>query len=332
MKALVINRPGEMEIKLVPIPQPGLDEVLIKVQASGICGTDVHIFDGGFPAAYPLIPGHEFCGDIVKVGAGCMRIRPGQRVAVEPNIPCNNCAECLRGEHHYCQNMIVPGVNAPGGFAEYVVVKEWGVFSIGELAFEKAALIEPLSCVIHAIDRLAPQPAERALVMGAGPIGLLLGRMLKLKGVAQVDYLERFDERRKNAAQDGLGLLFADVKDVPEQSYACILDATGSSLLVSEAANRLTQARGKVLIFGVPKHDAEIHLNHFRIYREEIQLIASFTSLKNTLQAIELMRSGTINLDRIVSNKISLADAPDYIHRMKNGDGEIKKVILIDFQ
>jgi threonine dehydrogenase-like Zn-dependent dehydrogenase len=116
MKALVINCPGEMEVKEAAEPKPGAGEVLIRVRASGICGTDVHILEGGFPGAYPLIPGHEFCGEVVEVGPGCSRIKVGDRVAVEPNVPCNNCPECLRGDHHYCRNMIVPGVNRPGGF------------------------------------------------------------------------------------------------------------------------------------------------------------------------------------------------------------------------
>lgn len=331
MKALVINRPGDMEVKEVPDPKPGPDEILIKVKASGICGTDVHILEGGFPGAYPLIPGHEFCGEVVEVGADCKRIKVGDRVAVEPNVPCNNCPECLRGDHHYCRNMIVPGVNRPGGFAEYVVVKEWGVFSVGDLGFAEGALVEPLSCVVHAVEQLSPKMGDRALVMGAGPIGLMLGRMLKTRGVVQVDYLERLDERRDYAAKEKSGAVFAKLEDVPEKSYECVLDATGVSALVSEAATRFVRSRGKVLIFGVPKPDAEIRLNHYRMCRDEIQIISSFTSLKNTTQAIDLMKSGAMNVEGLISNKIPLSDTPEFILRMKNGDGKIRKVTVTDF-
>jgi len=332
MKALVIARPHEMEIKEVDDPRPGPDEVLIKVRASGICGTDVHILEGGFPGAYPLIPGHEFCGEVIEVGAECTRIKVGDRVAVEPNVPCNNCPECLRGEHHYCRNMIVPGVNRPGGFAEYAVVKEWGVFSVGGLGFAEGALVEPLSCVVHAIEQLAPRMGDRALVMGAGPIGLMLGRMLKTRGVVRIDFLERLEERRNYAAKENMGAVFSTVADVPEKSYECVLDATGVPALVSEAANRFVRSRGKVLIFGVPKPDAEIRLNHYRLCRDEIQIIASFTSLKNTSQAIDLMGSESINVAGLISNKIALTDAPEFILRMKDGDGGIRKVTVTDFQ
>ena len=331
MKALFINCPGEMEVKEAAEPKPGAGEVLIRVRASGICGTDVHILEGGFPGAYPLIPGHEFCGEVVEVGPGCSRIKVGDRVAVEPNVPCNNCPECLRGDHHYCRNMIVPGVNRPGGFGEYVVVLERGVFSVGDLDFAEGALVEPLSCVLHAVEMLAPKMSDRALVMGAGPIGLMLGRVLKSRGIARVDYLERLDERRNYAAKEGMGDVFAGLDEVPEKHYECVLDATGVGMLVSEAANRFVRARGKVLIFGVPHLDSEIRLNHFRVMRDEIQIISSFTSIKNTFQAIDLMRSGTVKMDGIISDRIPLSKAPEYVLRMKNGDGGIRKVTVTDF-
>lgn len=332
MKALVISGRGEMAVKDVAAPQPLPDEVLIKVMASGICGTDIHILEGGFPVAYPVIPGHEFSGEVVAVGDKCTRIKVGDRVAVEPNVPCNNCPECLRGEHHYCRNMAVPGVNRPGGFAEFVAVREYGVFSIGDLGFADGALVEPLSCVIHAIERLAPQLGDRALVMGAGPIGLMLGRLIKARGALQVDYLEQLDERRAYAAKEGVGAVFAGLDEVPEKAYECVLDATGVSALVSAAVNRFARLRGKVLVFGVPKPDGEIRVNHFKMFREEIQIITSFTSLKNSMQAIDLMKAGVIRVDDIVGDTIALSDAPEFFHRMKNGDGKLRKVTVTRFQ
>jgi len=331
MKALLIAGPEVMSVDDIPLPVPGDDEVLIRVMASGICGTDIHILAGEFPVKFPLVPGHEFCGEVVAVGAGCHRIRVGERVAVEPNVPCNNCAECLRGEHHFCRQMIVPGVNRPGGFAEYVAVSERGVFSIGDLDYAFGALVEPLSCVVHALERVAPQMGDRVLVMGAGPIGLMLGRLAKTRGVQRVDYLEKLDDRRELVAQEGLGRVFRDVGDVPENAYECVLDATGVSALVAEAANRFARIRGKVLVFGVPRPDGEIRLNHFRVFRDEIQVIGSFTSLKNTQQAIDLMRSGAIKLDDLVSDQIPLERAPEFIARMQHGGVGLRKVLVTTF-
>ena len=331
MKALVFERPHELLVKEIDVPRAAADEVLIRVHACGICGTDIHILEGGFPGAYPLVPGHEFSGEVVAVGGDCRRIRVSDRVAVEPNVPCNNCPECLRGEHHYCRNMIVPGVTRGGGFAEYVAVKEWGVFSIGGLDYGRGALVEPLSCAIHAVERLAPRLGDRVLVMGAGPIGLLLGRLLKLYGVLHVDFLERLDERRATAAREGCGSVYAATDAVPEKYYECVVDATGVSALVGEAANRFVRVRGKVLAFGVPKPDGEVRFDHFRVFRDEVQIIGSFTSLKNTIQAIDVMSGAGFEVDDIISDRISLTQAPLYIARLARGDGALRKVMVTDF-
>ena len=331
MLVVLFSSPGKMSIQEMDVPVPGCDELLVKVRASGICSTDVHIYRGGFFAEYPLVPGHEFAGDVVSCGDACTRFKPGDRVAIEPNIPCNNCSECLRGAHHYCQNMIIPGVNRPGGLAEYVLVKERSAFSIGSLSYVEGALVEPLSCVVHAVERIAPKMCDRVLVMGAGPIGLLLGRVVKFAGAGQVDYLERSDERRQLALSAGCIQAFSAMNDIPDKSYECVIDATGVSDLVSEAANRLTRSKGRVLVFGVPKPDMRISVNHFRMYRDEIELIASFTSLKNSQQAIDLMEAKSIRVDDLVSHQIKLAEVPEYIMRMQSADGTLRKVMVTDF-
>ena len=252
-----------MEITDLPVPEATQDELVIKVAASGICGTDVHIYEGGFTAEYPLVPGHEFAGEVVQTGPDCTRFKVGDRVAVEPNIPCNNCPECLRGEHHFCRNMIVPGVNRPGGMAEYVLVKERAAFDIGDLPYELGALVEPLSCVLHATERMNIRLGETVLIMGAGPIGLMMGRLVRARGAARVDFLERSQERLDYAAAMGLGEVYSDVGEVPEKLYDCVADASGSSMLVSVACDRLARPCGRVLVFGVPGVGKKVELGPF---------------------------------------------------------------------
>jgi 2-desacetyl-2-hydroxyethyl bacteriochlorophyllide A dehydrogenase len=331
MKSLIISEPGRMAVADAARPEPKGDELLIRVRASGICGTDVHIYNGDFTASYPVVPGHEFSGDVVAVGRGCTRFAPGARVAVEPNVPCNNCPECLRGEHHFCRNMVVPGVNRPGGMAEYVAVNERAAFDIGDLPFVQGALVEPLSCVIHGVERLGVGWAERVLVMGAGPIGVMMGRLIKGRGAAQVDYLERNPTRAARAAALGLGAVYAGLSEIDDRRYDSVADASGASALVAEAANRLTRARGRVLMFGVPHKGDQVVLDQFRVFREEISIIASFTSLKNSMQAIDLMKSGTIRVDDLVSHRIKLSECPGYIKRLEAGDGDLGKVTVTDF-
>lgn len=331
MKSLIISEPGKMGIADVERPAPKADDLLIRVEASGICGTDVHIYNGGFTASYPVVPGHEFAGTVVAAGPECTRIPVGARVAVEPNVPCNNCPECLRGEHHFCRNMVVPGVNRSGGMAEYVIVNERGAFDIGDLSFVEGALVEPLSCVVHATERLGVGWADQVLIMGAGPIGILMGRLIKARGAARVDYLERTPGRLARAAAMGLGQVYSSPADIPDKAYDAVADASGSSALVADAANRIARPRGRVLVFGVPHKDGRIALDHFRVYREEISVIASFTSLKNSIQAIDLMKSKTVDVSDIVSHRIKLSECPDYILRMQAGDGDLSKVTVTDF-
>ncbi len=331
MKSLIISEPGKMAIVEVARPEPKGDELLIRLGASGICGTDVHIYNGDYTASYPLVPGHEFAGEAVVVGPDCVRFAPGAHVAVEPNIPCNNCPECLRGEHHFCRNMVVPGVNRPGGMAEYVIVKERGAFDIGDLPFVEGALVEPLSCVIHAVERLGVGWGEHALVMGAGPIGVMMGRLIKDRGAARVDYLERNAARAARAAALGLGAVYASASEIADRVYDSVADASGASALVAEAANRMTRPRGRVLVFGVPHMGSQVAFDHFRLFRDEISIISSYTSLKNSMQAIDLMKSKTIRVDDLVSHQIRLSECPDYIRRMEAGDGDLRKVTVTDF-
>jgi NADPH2:quinone reductase len=331
MKSLIISEPGKIAIAEVARPEPKGDELLIRVGASGICGTDVHIYNGDYTASFPLVPGHEFAGEAVAVGPDCTRFAPGARVAVEPNIPCNNCPECLRGEHHFCRNMVIPGVNRPGGMSEYVIVNERAAFDIGELPFVHGALVEPLSCVVHGVELLGVRWAEHALVMGAGPIGVMMGRLIKARGAARIDYLERNAARAARAAALGLGAVYASASEIADRVYDSVADASGASALVAEAANRLTRPRGRVLVFGVPHMDSRVTFDHFRLFREEISIISSYTSLKNSMQAIDLMKSKTIRVDDLVSHQIKLSECPDYIKRLEAGDGDLRKVTVTDF-
>jgi len=331
MRSLVIAEPRHAAIVETPLAEPVGDELLIRVRASGICGTDVHIFKGEFADGYPIIPGHEFAGEVVAVGPDCTRFAPGARVAVEPNIPCNNCPECLAGDHHFCRNMIVPGVNRPGGMAEYTVVAERAAFDIGDLPFVEGALCEPLSCCIHAVDRLGVGWGERVLVMGAGPISLMIGRLIKARGAGRVDFLARNGARARRIAALGLGSVYASLAEIEDRSYPSIVDATGAPELVAEAAERVARPRGRVLLFGVPSAHARVSFDHFQVFRQEVSLISSFTSLKNSQQAIELMRSGTLSLSDLITHRIKLSEASEYLSRMAAGGVDYGKVTVTDF-
>ena len=190
MKAAQITQPHQLKITEIETPEPAEDELLVKVMASGICGTDIHIFRGEYMGDYPVIPGHEFSGIVEAVGRAVTRFQPGDRVAIEPNIACDNCWHCLNNRHNFCLNWQAVGVTRPGGMAQFVTAPEKSAFDIGKLPFEEGAFVEPLSCVLHGVERLAPELASRIAIFGAGPIGMLLLHVLKLKGAAHITVVE----------------------------------------------------------------------------------------------------------------------------------------------
>lgn len=226
MQCVCVEEINKIAVIEKEIPKPSTHQVLIKVKASGICGTDVHIKAGGFIATYPIIIGHEFSGEVIEVGTQCRRIKQGDRVAVEPNIPCNNCEMCLTNRHHFCGNMVIPGVTLPGGLAEYVCVDEVGVFDIGDLSYRSAAFMEPLSCSLHSAERLNAEVGSKILVMGAGPNGVIQGKVHHMRGIAQIDYLEKNEFRAKEVKNYGWGNVYMDMNDVPLQSYDAVIEAT----------------------------------------------------------------------------------------------------------
>jgi len=195
VNAGIILEPKRFETREMPLPEPAPGELLVKVMASGICGTDVHIFQGEYLGSYPVIPGHEFAGLVEKTGELVTRFQPGDRVAVEPNLPCDNCVNCLNNRQNFCLNWQAVGVTRPGGMAQYVCVPEKAAIDIGDLPYEQGAFMEPLSCVLHGLERLDLPIASRVALLGAGPIGLLLLQCLHLQGTAHVAVVDKNPER-----------------------------------------------------------------------------------------------------------------------------------------
>ncbi len=327
MKAAVITQVGQINVSDFDDPIEGKDEVLIKVFASGVCGTDIHIYDGGFGGNLPLISGHEFAGEVIAVGENCQRIKVGDRVAVEPNIPCNNCMQCLSNRHHHCSHMIIPGVNQSGGMAELCKVKEVGVFPIGDLPYEMGAFVEPLSCVIHGINRIKPKMGERCLILGAGPIAIQLAWIAQAKGFSQIDFLEKNNFRLNFIKKYQLGDAYNDCSQISYKEYDAILDATGATNLVNQMLKHL-RVMGRLLIFGVASETAILSFNHYDIFRREIEVIGSYTSIKDSMKAIEILKSGKIPITDIITDYTNLDGLEKGILRLKNGAENMMKLMV----
>lgn len=200
MLAVVIERLGSWQVMEISDPKRKEDEVVIAVRACGVCGTDLHIFDGNFPAKLPLIPGHEFAGEIFEVGKSVKSGKVGNLVTVHPNLPCMLCDFCKEGNEHLCENLKAYGVHTQGGFAQFVAVKETNVYRVEGLTPTQAAWAELLSCCLHGLSKVSINSGEKALVLGCGPIGLLFMQLLLIHGAGEVVAVD-LSERRLEAAK-----------------------------------------------------------------------------------------------------------------------------------
>lgn len=327
LKAARINAPRSISFVDLDIPQPGEKEVLIRVMASGICGTDVHIYEGDYLGEYPIIPGHEFSGIVTKTGFLVSRFKEGDRVSVEPNISCGNCQPCLNNKQNFCQNWQAIGVTMPGAMSEYVLVPEEAVFNIGQLPFEHAAFMEPLSCVLHGIGKCRIEPGYRVAILGSGPIGLLLLQASGLKGAAYQAVAEKNSFRLEKASSFGADALYPSVEDMEEDSFDLVIDATGSIPVMTKTID-LAAPGGEILFFGVPAAKKEIHFEPFLLFRKGLTVRSSYTSLRNSLQAISLLSSGKIKSKELISHRLPLKEIESGLQMVKNGSDNVMKVII----
>lgn len=328
MKAIKITHPHQVHLVDTPTLQPRPDEILIKVMASGICGTDIHIFRGEYMGNYPVIPGHEFSGVVEAVGEQVTRFQPGDRVTVEPNIACDNCYNCLNNRHNFCINWTAIGVTRPGGMAQYTTAPEKAVFDLGKIPFEFGAFMEPLSCVLHGVTKLDPELASRVLILGAGPIGLLLLQVLRLKGTGEVTVVDKNQDRAEFALKTGADVVVTNLDELKQSDFDCVVDATGAVAVMNRTIDYVRQG-GKILLFGVPPSGENLTVNAFTIFQKGLTILSSFTSLRNSYQALDLIKHHRIELDELISHKLPLEDFEHGINLLENGLEDVKKVLIL---
>ena len=327
MKVLKIHQPNHLETIEIPTPQPTENELLIQVMASGICGTDIHIFRGEYLGPYPVIPGHEFSGVVAAIGQAVTRFKPGDRVAVEPNIACDNCYNCLNNRQNFCLNWQAVGVTRPGGMAQYVAAPEKACFSIGSLPFEEGAFMEPLSCVLHGMQRLGPELAGKIALLGAGPIGCLILQVARLQGAAEITVAEKNRSRLEASLAFGADRLCSNLDDLQRDHYDAVIDATGALPVIARTLD-FVRPGGKVLWFGVPPSGKTIPLEPFTVFRKGLTVLSSFTSVRNSTQALDLLQSGRISAAKLVSHHLPLEDFQQGIESIERSESGVMKVLI----
>jgi threonine dehydrogenase-like Zn-dependent dehydrogenase len=309
MPAAVLADAGRLEIAERPVPAlDGAEDVLLDVAACGICGTDLQILGGGHPATVGVILGHEFVGTVAEVGPGVTSLTPGQRIAVAPNVSCGQCEWCRRGLRNQCERFTTHGVFVDGGLAPHVRVPASACHPISAvLPDHVAALVEPLSTVVHGVRQARPFPGETALVVGAGPIGLMFVALLRLAGL-RVGVAEPSEERAELARRLGAEELDGAPADL-------VVDAVGSQL--GTALDRVAKG-GRILLFGVDAR-ARVEVAQERITRDELTILGSFVGQDVFPDAIRLLEGGRLDLEPLVTHRIGLEELPVAVEELRAG-------------
>lgn len=317
MKSAVFYGKHDLRIEDRPIPTVGPQDVLIQVKACGVCGTDVHIYEGDPGAAAvtpPTILGHEFSGIITETGSEVTIYQPGDRVCIDPNWYCGNCPACKNGVAHYCENMLSYGVTLNGGFAEYCAVNQRQVYKLGEnTSFEQGAMVEPVACCLHGIDMCHIQPGHQVVVIGGGMIGLLMVQLARLAGAAKVALLEPVESKRlvgkKLGADVCVDPLHEDVKQVLLEAgfnwVNTVIECVGQPATIQQAID-IAGNKAVVMMFGLTKPDETIAVKPFQIFQKELELKASYINPYTQKRALELIDSGRLDVTSMIAEACPL--------------------------
>lgn len=339
MRAVIIDKPSEIRVGNVPDPTPKLDELIVKVGACGICGTDLHISEGEFPLTpYPIVPGHEFAGEVVAVGSNVRpgtgtkntKLTVGTRVAVDPSLFCGHCVFCRTGHGNLCLDWNAIGDTVNGAFAEYVAIPAANAYVLADhVSFREAALIEPVSCAVHGIHRLAPRLGDSILIVGAGTMGLLLLQLALRGGASRVAVLDLNTQRLILAEKLGAYRTATNIDElltIEPLGFDCVVDATGVAKAI-EAAFKAVKRGGKFMVFGVATSEARIALSPFSIYNDEITIVGSMAVLHSYQQAVDLVSGGAINTEVMLTEAFPLEKFSHALDLVRQGKG-LKTQIL----
>ena len=317
MKSAVFLGKQNIQVMEREIPNPGPDEVLIKVMACGVCGSDVHIYDGdqgSTSTTPPLVQGHEFSGVVVEVGNNVTSCKKGDRVCVDPADNCNECYYCASGMMHHCEHMGAIGTNIDGGFSQYCKVPGRLIHHLADdVTFIEGAMAEPLACCINGADRSNIKVGDNVVLYGGGMIGLLLLQLAKRKGAANVVLVEPVEEKRKMAEK--LGAVFT-INPVQENVKAALLSHGLNHIQVvietcgrkntSEEAIDIADRGGTVILFAVTKVDSKIDLMTYELFQKELTIKGSYCSPYAMGRAVELINSHSIDVTTMLAGTKSL--------------------------
>ncbi len=332
-------QPGKIVFSQVPKPQVKPGEVLIEVKACGVCGSDVHVWRGKHPfTSYPIIQGHEFAGLIASVGKGVVGLSPGRKVTVEPSLVCGKCYPCRHGKYNICDNLKVMGFQTDGCHRNFFAVPAQKVIPLpDEISFEAGAMVEPTAVGVHAAKKAALKEGSTAVILGAGPIGLLTMQVAKGLGAAKVMITDIVDFRLEAARRLGADCVVnASHQDIPpavnhefgKDGADLIFECVGAEQPL-ETAIQTARKGSKIIVVGVVGGRPPLSIG--LLQDRELEMIGTLMYMKEDfLTAIELIKSGKVTPEEMITNRFRFGDLPQaYREADENKDRNLK--IMVEF-
>lgn len=315
------EQPRSFTVTEVPDPHAGVGEVRLRVLVAGVCGTDAHLHEGQFDPVYPLTPGHEIVGEVDEVGEGVTELRAGQRVVLDNMQSCGTCSSCRRARPAFCRQLVAQGVNAPGGFAEYIVAPAGKCHPADDLPPEVAVLAEPTACVMHGLDVLDLRPGSDVVIFGAGPTGLLLAQLLRHTGANRVTVAAPTAAKLEIAARHGADetvlmdrarpdAAVARLRELAPEGFDVVVDATGA-VGVLEQCVALTRDGGTVFVYGMTDEADRLTVSPYEVFRRELVIKGSFSQAYSFDRALQALRTGRVATEGIVTHTFALDDYAD---------------------
>src|SRR3954454_9592588 len=331
MTAVVLDGRGGVELVEKPVPQPMDGEILIAPHATGVCGTDLHLLEGTFSLArYPVTPGREFAGVVARVGAGVTGFHEGDLVCADPNVTCRRCRWCRAGALNHCPELDPLGLTRDGSCAEYVSVPQVNVFALPSgVTPEVGALIEPLSCVLHAARRTPGWSGARVAVFGAGTIGLLAISVARHRGASSVVAFALPEGRRRVALAVGAEAAHADIaQDDGGGLFDIAVEASGHPSAIA-AALKCLGPLGRLVQMGVANPDVPLPLVPSEVFSKELMIIGSFSVADAYAEAVDVIPDLAGSLAPLVTERLALTQYREGLARVTS-PSNIKVVIVPD--
>lgn len=341
MKAAVMKGIGQIEIEELPIPIPGEEEVLVRIKSVGVCGSDVHYFVEGRIGDYvvkpPFILGHECAGEVVEIGKKVKNLKPGNRVTMEPGIPCGKCEFCRSGRYNLCPDVVfwaTPPVD--GTFCEYVTHPANFTYPIAEkVSFEEGALVEPLAVGVYATHRAHAEPGEIALVLGSGPIGLVTIEALSARGVTRIIAVDIFDFRLKKAKELGANFTInakeedvkAQVEELTQGRGVDVVFETAGSVSTSQLTVEVTKKGGRVVLIGLPSQ-THFDFELLKVVDKELDVLGVFRYANVYPGCVDLLNAGKVDLQSLITHRFPLEKTQEALQFAHEHKEESIKVVV----